>query len=133
MISVLDDLHREIRKESKNKYNYAEWERKREQVKQRLEKLPEYIEKAASMIKTQKKPGPDKILNLVQRTTLLLFARLMNKSNRDMEKILLIVQPLFRYLLAIRQLSGCIQTKRLNLLYTTYLSCSCRMKEHQEI
>lgn len=95
MISVLDDIHEEIKKEPKTKYPYTEWERKRELVKQRLEKLPEYIEKAASMISVQIKPGPEKELNLAQRTTLLLFTKLMNKSNRDMEEILLLLQPLF--------------------------------------
>lgn len=95
MIGVLDDLREEIKKEAKDKYPYAEWERKRETVKKRLEKLPEYIEKAASMITVQNKPGPDKQLDLVQRITLFLFARLMNKSNRDMEEILILLQPLF--------------------------------------
>lgn len=95
MIGVLDDLRKEIQNEPKTKYPYAEWERKREQVKQRLEKLPEYIEQAASTIKTKPKPGPEKDLDLVQRTTLLLFAKLMNKSNRDMEEILILLQPLF--------------------------------------
>lgn len=95
MIEVVDELREEIKKESKDPYPYAEWERKREQVKQRLEKLPEYIEKAASVITVHKTRGPDKALTLVQRTTLLLFARLMNKSNRDMEEIMLILQPLF--------------------------------------
>lgn len=95
MILVLDDLREEIKKEPKQQYPYAEWENKREQVKQKLEKLPEYIEQAASMITVKKKPGPEKELSLVQRTTLLLFARLMNKSNRNMEEILILLQPLF--------------------------------------
>jgi len=68
-------------------YPYAEWEKKRELVKQRIEKLPEYIEQAASMITVQKTRGPEKELDLVQRTTLLLLTKLMNKSNRDMELI----------------------------------------------
>src|SRR3989344_9255782 len=95
MIAVLDDIREEIKKEPQQAYPYAEWERKREQVKQRLEKLSEYIEQAASMVAVQKTRGPDKELDLVQRTTLLLFARLMNKSNRDMEEILILLQPLF--------------------------------------
>jgi len=95
MIDVLDDLREQIQKESKTKYPYAEWEKKREDVKRRIEKLPEYIEEAASMITVQKTRGPEKELDLVQRTTLFLFARLMNKSNRDMELIVLFLQPLF--------------------------------------
>ncbi|NOX72055.1 MAG: hypothetical protein GXO64_05180, partial [Candidatus Micrarchaeota archaeon] len=82
-------------KNSKEKYPYAEWERKRELVKDRLKKLPEYIEKASSMITVQKKRGPDKELDLVQRTTLFLFAKLMRKSNMDMEEILILLKPLF--------------------------------------
>lgn len=95
MVGVLDNVREEIKKESKEPYPYAEWEKKREQVKQRLENLPEYIEKAASMIAVQKTRGPEKELDLVQRITLLLFAKLMNKSNRDMEEILILLQPMF--------------------------------------
>ena len=98
MISVLDEVRKEIQEENKSsgeKYPYVEWERKREFVKERLKKLPEYIEKAASMITARKTRGPEKELDLVQRTTLLLFARLVRKSNRDMEEILILLQPLF--------------------------------------
>ena len=98
MLSVLDDIRKEISEESKKagrQYPYAEWERKREHVKERLEKLPEYIEKAASVITVQKKRGPDKELDLTERTTLLLFAKLMRKSNRDMEDMLILLSPLF--------------------------------------
>lgn len=95
MIEVLDDLREEIKKESKEPYPYAEWERQREKVKQRLERLHEYIGQAASFVKVTKTRGPEKELDLVQRTTLFLFARLMNKSNRDMEEILILLQLLF--------------------------------------
>jgi len=93
MISVLDDLRKQIKEESKGSKNSTEWERKREQVKQRLNKLPEYIEKAASMVVVQKTRGPEKDLSLVQRTTLLLFTRLMGKSNRGMEEAVILLQP----------------------------------------
>ena len=43
------------------------------------------------MINVQKTRGPEKELDLVQRTTLLLFAKLMRKSNRDMEEILILL------------------------------------------
>ena len=98
MLSVLDEIKKDISEESKKSskgYPYTEWERKREHVKERLEKLPEYIEKAASMITVQKKRGPDKELDLTERTTLLLFAKLMRKSNRDMEDMLILLSPLF--------------------------------------
>lgn len=95
MISVLDDLREQI-KESKDFRNTStEWERKRGQVKQRLEKLPEYIEKAASMVTVQKTRGPEKELDLVQRTTLLLFTKLLGKSNRGMEEAVILLQPFF--------------------------------------
>ena len=95
MIGVLDDLRKQIKEESKDSNNSTEWERKREQVKQRLEKLPEYIEKAASMINVEKTRGPEKDLSLVQRTTLLLFTKLMGKSNRGMEEAVILLQPFF--------------------------------------
>ena len=47
------------------------------------------------MITVQKRRGPEKELDLVQRTTLLLFAKLVRKSNRNMEEILILLQPLF--------------------------------------
>ena len=95
MIGVLDDLREEIKNESKIQYPYAEWERQREKVKKRLEKLHEYIEQAAAFVKVSRTRGPEKELDLVKRTTLFLFARLMNKSNRDMEDILILLQLLF--------------------------------------
>jgi len=95
MVSVLDDLRKQIKEESKDSNNSTEWERKREQVKKRLENLHEYIEKAASMITVQKTRGPEKDLSLVQRTTLLLFTKLMGKSNRGMEEAVILLQPFF--------------------------------------
>ena len=38
---MLDGLIEEVRKEEKEKYPYAEWERKRELVKEGLRKLPD--------------------------------------------------------------------------------------------
>jgi len=95
MVSVLDDLRKQIKEESKDSNNSTEWERKREQVKKRLENLHEYIEKAASMITVRKTRGPEKDLSLVQRTTLLLFTKLMGKSNRGMEEAVILLQPFF--------------------------------------
>ena len=95
MIEVLDELREEMKNNKQKDYPYAEWERKRKEVKSRLKKLPKYVEKAASMIKTEKTTGRPKNLNLTQRTMLFLFARLMNKSNRDVEDILGLLGPLF--------------------------------------
>ena len=60
LLVVLDELVKEIRREEKEKYPYAEWERKRELVKKRLRKLPEYVREALAMIRIQKKAGRPK-------------------------------------------------------------------------
>jgi|Deesub1362B_J571_1020462.scaffolds.fasta_scaffold17513_2 transposase len=97
LLDVLDQIIEEIREESKEKYPYAEWERKREIVRQRLRKLPEYVREAVSMIRTQKRAGRPKEIDLDKRVMLFLFARLMNKSNRDVEELLELFEPLFGF------------------------------------
>lgn len=97
MLEVLDELREELKNKQKEPYPYAEWERKREQVKKRLRRLPEYVKKAAGMIKIEKKTGRPKQVDLAERTMLFLFARLMNKSNRDVEEILELFKPLFGF------------------------------------
>jgi len=94
---VLDELVKEIRREEKEKYPYAEWERKRELVKKRLRKLPEYVREALAMIRIQKKAGRPKEVDLEKRVMLFLFARLMNRSNRDVEELLELFEPLFGF------------------------------------
>jgi transposase len=49
------------------------------------------------VIKTEEKVGRPKQLNLVKGTTLFLFAKLMDKSNRDVEDLLLFFEPLFGF------------------------------------
>jgi len=95
LLEVLNEIVEEIRQEEKEKYPYAEWERKREIVKERLRKLPEYVRKA-SKIRTQK-VGRPKEVDLEKRVMLFLFARLMNKSNRDVEELLELFEPLFGF------------------------------------
>lgn len=95
MLEVLDDLREEMKGRKPENYPYAEWERKREIVKERLGRLPEYVEKAASMITVAKTAGQPKEGTLAQRTMLFLFARLMNKSNRDVEDMMWLFGPLF--------------------------------------
>ena len=96
MVGVLEDLKDEIFPEDEVSYPYAEWERKREKVKQRLRDLPVYVEQAAAMIDFAKpKVGQQKKIDVVKRTMLFLFARLMNKSNRDVEDLLGMFEPLF--------------------------------------
>jgi len=95
LLEVLNEIVEEIRQEEKEKYPYAEWERKREIVKERLRKLPEYV-RIASKIRTQK-VGRPKEVDLEKRVMLFLFARLMNKSNRDVEELLELFEPLFGF------------------------------------
>ncbi len=47
------------------------------------------------MIRIQKRVGRSKKVNLEKRMTLFLFARLINKSNRDVEELLELFKPLF--------------------------------------
>ncbi len=97
MLDVLDDLRKELSGGRKPGYPFTEWERKREKVKERLQMLPEYVEKAAAMTSAEKSAGRPKSTDAVQRTMLFLFARLMNKSNRDVEEILELFEPLFGF------------------------------------
>ncbi len=100
MIEVLDEIKKECIKQRKDEYLYpfAEWEQKREQVKQRLRDLPDYIKQAADIIMFNRpKVGQPKRLNVVKRTTLFLFIRLMGKSNRDVEDLLVLLRPLFGF------------------------------------
>jgi len=96
MIEVLDEIKEEIFPKGEASYPYAEWERKRERVKQRLRNLPEYVKKAVSLISfVRRGAGRKKKLDLEQRTMLFLFARMMDKSNRDVEDLLVMFGPLF--------------------------------------
>jgi len=47
------------------------------------------------MVKIENKVGRPKEVDLTRRTMLFLFARLMNKSNRDVEELLELFEPLF--------------------------------------
>ena len=44
IIGVLEEIKEEIFPEDETGYPYAEWERKREKVKQRLRDLPGYVD-----------------------------------------------------------------------------------------
>ncbi|MCK5458322.1 MAG: ISNCY family transposase, partial [Thermoplasmatales archaeon] len=89
-------MKEEIFPEDEQSYPYAEWEQKREKVKQRLRDLPAYVEQAVDAISFEKRgAGRPKKVDLVRRTMLFLFARLMNKSNRDVEDLLGMFEPLF--------------------------------------
>ena len=96
MIGVLGEIKEEIFPDDNAPYPYAEWEKKREKVKQRLRDLPEYVERAVNIVSFEKRgAGRPKKVDLVNRTMLFLFTRLMNKSNRDVEDLLEMFEPLF--------------------------------------
>jgi len=96
MIDVLEEIKDEIFPEENKKYPFAEWERKREKVKKRLRNLPEYVKRSVDMISFKGNgAGRKKKLDLEERVMLFLFARMMNKSNRDVEDLLVMFGPLF--------------------------------------
>jgi len=96
LVEVLEEIKEECFSEEKDKYPYAEWEQKRERVKQRLRDLPQYVDKASEEIRFMKpRAGQHKRIDVRKRTMLFLFTRLMNKSNRDMEDLLILFEPLF--------------------------------------
>ena len=96
LVEVLEEVKEECFSKEKYKYPYAEWEQKREQVKQRLRDLPRYVDRAAEKIHFVKpKAGQRKKIDVRKRTMLFLVTRLMNKSNRDMEDLLVLFEPLF--------------------------------------
>lgn len=98
MVEVLEDIKEELSDEEKTKYPFTEWERKRKRVKERLRELPRYVERAVDMIDIEETGvGRPKKLDLVERTMLFLFARLMDKSNRDVEDLLELFEPLFGF------------------------------------
>jgi transposase len=98
LVEVLEELKEELYPEEKARYPFSEWERKRERVKQRLRRLPELVKRSVDMLQLEeKKAGRPRKLDLVQRTMLFLFARLMNKSNRDVEELLELFEPLFGF------------------------------------
>lgn len=95
LLDVLEDLRKELSPIEPEKYPYAEWEKGRGRVRERLRRLPEYVETAVRPIKLEPKTGRPKEVDLVQRTMLFLFARVMDKSNRDVEELLELFAPLF--------------------------------------
>ena len=96
MIDVLEEIKNEVFPDEAGKYPFADWERKREQVKHRLRKLPEYVEQSAAMISFKRSgAGRKKKIVLEKRVMLFLFSRMMNKSNRDVEDLLVMFGPLF--------------------------------------
>jgi len=94
LLETLDEIKKEAFKEEK--YPFSDWEKNRKRVKEKLRKLPELIERACC-IEAEKRAGRPKELSLKQRLSLFLFIRTMNRSNRDMESLILLLKPLFGF------------------------------------
>lgn len=98
VFEVLDELRETEFKDRKKQYPYAEWERKRAVVRERLKKLPAYIKQAVENLSQDKQTtGRPVTIDLEKKVHLFLFARLMRKSNRGMEEALELFQPLFGF------------------------------------
>ncbi len=99
LYKVLEEEKEKIRKENEegeDDYPYEKWERERKKIVKRLQKLPGLVEKAASQLEVDRpNRGRKQKLDPEQKTMLFLFARLTQKSNRDMEAILSLLGPAF--------------------------------------
>ena len=99
LYKVLEEEKEKIRKENEDEeddYPYKKWERERKKIVKRLQELPNLVEKAASQLETDRPDrGRKQKLDPEQKTMLFLFARLTQKSNRDMEAILSLLGPAF--------------------------------------
>jgi transposase len=114
MLEVLDELKEELFKEKKE-YPFTEWERLRGKVSKRIRKLPDLIDEAAGMIRVEPKAGRPHQLELSRRTALFLFTRLLNKSNRDTEYMLLLFKPLFGFELSYKTIERLYSDEQVKL------------------
>jgi len=92
ILSLLERIREEMGKESEEKKD--DWERNREKVRERLRMLPAYARKASESIIRPKKAGRPQKLSIYKKLILFLFTRMLDKSNRDMENLLLFFKPL---------------------------------------
>lgn len=99
ILSALDDIREEcFKNQPRQAYPHSQWERQRQRVKERLRLLPEYVERAAAMVRVAKDPrGQHTTVPIVKRVLLLIFKRLMQRSNRGMEDLLIPFAPLFGF------------------------------------
>lgn len=97
MYELLDEVRIELSQEPPKQYPYAEWEKKRKMIKEKLRDLPKTIERSVKMLHIPKSVGRPKALDLETRTLLFLFSRMLEKSNRFMEDIVVFFQPLFGF------------------------------------
>jgi len=123
LLEVLEEIRNEFFKGKKTRYPFSEWERRREKVRERLGKLPEYVRRATEMIELKKDgAGRPEKLDLTQRTMLFLFARLMNKSNRDVEELLEFLEPLFGFKVSYKSVERLYSDEEVKMaLYNLFL------------
>jgi len=104
LYEVLEEEREKIREENKEKRDGDEvkdvpsstlWERERKKVVKRLQKLPDLVKEAASRLTVERGRGRKPKLDPEQKTMLFLFARINDKSNRDMESTLALLGPAF--------------------------------------
>jgi len=96
LLATLDEVKKEMFTEEKE-YPFSDWEKNRKKVKERLEKLPELIERAVDSIAVEKNIGRPKSVDLRKRLSLFLFVRTVDRSNRDTESILVLLKLLFGF------------------------------------
>ena len=96
MLQVLDKTKEALLKDKKTDYPYTKWEHKQAQVKERLNRQPQYMHQAVEAInrEEQKMDRPPK-LDLENKANLYILVRFLNKSNRLAEQSLGYFQPLF--------------------------------------
>ena len=96
MLQVLDETKEALFKDKKTVYPYTEWEHKRAQIKERLNKLPQYVHQAVEVINHEEQHmGRPPKLDLEKKVNLFILVRFLNKSNRNAEQSLGYFQPLF--------------------------------------
>lgn len=95
LIDTLDEAREEISKESKEilqkmgqVYDFAEYERQRYKIEERINEFPSFVEEAVSTISVAKTAGRPKKINLLERTMLFFLVALLNKSNRGSKALL---------------------------------------------
>ena len=95
LVDVLDESREKISKEVEEilerigqVYDFAEYERQKGKVEERINEFPSLVKKAISMITIAESAGRPKKLNLVERTHLFFLTEVLNKSNRDTKALL---------------------------------------------
>lgn len=98
LLEVLDEVRETHFKGRQKEYPYAEWEKKREKVKERLRNLKVYVKQAVDALQREEQSkGRPPVIDLEKKVMLFLYARMLNKSNRGMEELLEVFQPLFGF------------------------------------